>query len=101
MVRNGSLAPGQVADAHGVARQQGRGGVPCAACTPLPRKCARSCWYPAAGGFLSASVCAAGDVLGKFGMESVQDESAQVQRDDAAPRADLLTCSHADGEGML
>jgi hypothetical protein len=76
--RNSSPAPGQVADEDGAAREKGRGGVPCATCTPrhahsrvlVPRRWGRH--------FLNAGVCAAGDMLGKFGMESVQDESAKV-----------------------
>ena len=53
---------------------------------PGRAKCFRACWYPAGGGrhFLSAGICAAGDMLGKFGMESIQDESAKVRRDDTA-----------------
>ncbi len=97
--RKSSLAPGQVADAGGVARAKGRGGVPCATCTSqqarsrvlVPRRWVRH--------FLSAGVCAVGDLLAKFGMESVQDEAAKVRstRQHRAQRGHAHACSHADG----
>ena len=52
--------------------------MPCATCTP--RQAHSRMLVPRSWGrhFLNAGVCAAGDMLGKFGMESVQDESAKV-----------------------
>jgi len=86
--RNSSLAPGQVADADGAAREKGRGGVSCAACTPRPRKVLSRvlvpCRWWAPFPERREGICAAGDMLGKFGMESIQDESAKVRRDDTA-----------------